>query len=373
MIAFRVIANTRLFGFGEVIGQVPILYKSLSIIQKEIVESFGWTLTDVSSLNEVKQDEYLAFSEDLFFTRSFFAQAIKAIKNSKTSLAFGLKDNEFNRRFILPSKNETSDFLFDFKYVLNETPIKECLLPQVVYEYAASIPEQVVKGGRYAMHQCDCFAAHILSPFHLLQVNMAMNLNRTIALQKGMFKRFKNKKGRLGAFLFYRGLKSINKIGKNCFIHPSAIIEGSIIGDNVRVGAGAVIRVSMIGKDCTISDNVVVANSVLGAGTFISNSNFIELCQTYKSVFLIHGPYQFSIFGESSACFAVINCDFRLDQQNIKIPTSIGIVDSGQPLLGIAYGHRSKVGGGSIIAAGRIVPNERHVYPPDSIHLKFEQ
>ncbi len=374
MIVFRIISGACLFQFGEAIGQVPILYKPLGEIQREIVESFGWTIRDVASVDEIEEETFISFSEDLFFTKSFFAQAIEAIKNTKTSLSFGLEDNEFNRRFILPAKKDTSDFTFDFKYFKKGTKVEHKLLSQELYEYAASIPAQVVKGGKYSMFQCDCFAAHILSPFHLLQVNMAMNLNRTISLQKGsLAKRFKNRKGRLGSFLFYRRLKSMNKIGKNCFIHPSAIIEGSIIGDNVKIGAGAIIRVSMIGEGSTISDNVVVANSVLGAKTFIANSNFIELCQSYESVFLIHGPYQFSIFGESSACFAVINCDFRLDQQTIKIPSSIGIIDSGQPLLGIAYGHRSKVGGGSIIAAGRIVPNDRHIYPPDSIHLKFEQ
>ena len=87
---------------------------------------------------------------------------------------------------------------------------------------------------------------------------------------------------------------------------------------------------------------------------------------------MIHGPYQLSVFGEKSSCFAVINCDIRLDQKSIKIPTSKGMIDSRQPLLGIAYGHHSKVGGGNIIAAGRIVPNGSQIAPPDNIILDFQ-
>ena len=200
-----------------------------------------------------------------------------------------------------------------------------------------------------------------------------MNLERTVQYQNKIpsfiKKRFKSIKGKW----FYRGLKRMNRIGKNCDIHPNAIVEGSVIGDNVRIGANSIVRLSTVQDNCYISDNVSVMHSVLGEGTFIANSNYINSCLTYKDVFLIHGPYQLSIFGERSACFAVINCDIRLDQKNIKIPTTHGVMDSGQPLLGIAYGHRSKTGGGNIIAAGRIVPNDLHINPPDNIILNFDK
>ena len=68
----------------------------------------------------------------------------------------------------------------------------------------------------------------------------------------------------------------------------------------------------------------------------------------------------------------MINCDIRLDEKTIKIPSSKGVIDSDQRILGVAYGHKSKTGGGNIIAAGRIVPNNKIIAPPDNIILKFD-
>jgi NDP-sugar pyrophosphorylase family protein len=167
-------------------------------------------------------------------------------------------------------------------------------------------------------------------------------------------------------------LRKLNRIGKNCRIHPTAVIEASVIGDNVSIGAYAVVRFSRLGNGCVLSDQVTVINSVLGENNYIANSNFLGFNLLFNNVFLIHGPYQFSVFGNHAAAFAIINCDIRLDQENIKIPTDAGVLDSKQKLLGIAYGHHSKAGGGNIIAAGRIVPNHFKINPPDNIIMKFD-
>ncbi len=372
---YRIISNTRLFEFGDAILEVPILGRPLGQLQEEFAQALGLTIHDVPNEQEITASTYMVFREDLFFTQAFLQEALNISRRSNQSLQFALKENDFNRRFILPfSKNDSNDYVFDFKYVKKGSEIKHHWMSQTIYDYDVQLPNQIVKGGHFPMPQCNRFAAHIISPFHLLQVNMAVNLNRTISIQKGRLKSyFKGMRGKIGSFFFYHALRKLNKIGRRSFIHPTAVIEGSVIGDDVKIGAHAIVRLSHVGDGSTISDNVVVANSVLGKQTYISNSNYIELCMTYQEAFMIHGPYQFSIFGKNSACFAVINCDYRLDQNNIKIPTSIGIVDSKQPLLGIAYGHRSKTGGGSIIAAGRIVPNDLHINPPDNIHLKFDR
>ncbi len=215
--------------------------------------------------------------------------------------------------------------------------------------------------------------AKVLTPFHLLQINLAANLMRLAKREHKVPKWVRASIAKDGSWLYYQGLKRMNSIGKQCQIHPTAVIEGSIIGDGVKVGAHAVIRFSQIGADTTIADNVGIINSVIGSNNTIYNSNFLVSVMTYDQVFMIHGPYQFSIFGRGVAAFAVINCDIRLDQESIKIPSPLGLLDTQQPLLGIAYGHHSKVGGGSIIAAGRIIPNGLHIVPNDQVITKFDQ
>ena len=46
-------------------------------------------------------------------------------------------------------------------------------------------------------------------------------------------------------------------------------------------------------------------------------------------------------------------------------------VGPSQTLLGVAYGHRSKVAGGNIVAPGRVVPNSCQIPPPKTILMKF--
>ena len=370
---YRLKSNTRLHVFNDPIGDVPVLGIALKEQQQNFITSVKGKLIDVENKNDIRESgDYFVFTDDLFFSLAFLKKVVEAVLKTNTSLQFCLGKTIFNERYILPHPNYKNGYYqFNFLYYNEKKEPKEHLLDKNIYEYSVTIPPQIVKGGNYRMDMCDTFASHIISPFHLLFVTLAQNLCRIDSKQKMIPQFLKEKFGAPGTFWYYRALRKMNKFGKNCKIHPTAIIEGSEIGDNVFIGANAVIRLSVLKNNCTVSDNVGVINSFLDEGTYIANCNYINSCVTYKEVFLIHGPYQLSIFGENSACFAVINCDIRLDQNTIKIPTSYGIIDSKQPLLGIAYGHRSKAGGGNIIASGRIMPNDYILNPPDSIILNF--
>ncbi|MBS4060418.1 MAG: multidrug transporter, partial [Bacteroidetes bacterium] len=60
------------------------------------------------------------------------------------------------------------------------------------------------------------------------------------------------------------------KIGKNCVIHPGAMIYGpTTIGDNVHIDAGAVIENCIIGNNVNISQDCQLMLSVVGDGTFL--------------------------------------------------------------------------------------------------------
>lgn len=374
MIFYRIVQQTKLHSFGDFIGEVPFLGKKLYELQNEYVKNIGGTITDVGSKEEIIDNTpYFVFYEDLFFTGPFLESCVKVAKNLNTNIQYCLGRNSFNDRFILPTSSDSEEHhVLKFYFQCDKEISKKVVIKQKIYDYETRVPHQIVKGGIYKTDQCDTFALHIISPFHLLFANLGLNLARSIKYRSKMPSILDKQFGQPGGRWFYHGLKVLNKIGKNCKIHPTALLEGAVIGDNVTIEAGAIVRMSILGDNCQVSDNVTIVNSVLGESTFIGNSNYVSSCLTYPKVFLIHGPYQFSVFGKSSACFAVINCDYRLDQHNIKIPTSEGIIDSHQPLLGIAYGHRSKTGGGNIIAAGRIVPNDLDLTPPDHIILNFD-
>jgi hypothetical protein len=370
---YRLRQGKTLHGFGDAIRTVPVLGRPLEEHQRRAVERARCVLRDVTSREEIRDERYVIFDEDLYFTSEFVSGVLQQVRRSSGSLTFGLAPNRFNERFILPHEPDGSVALrFNMTYVAGaDSPPADAVVAQQLFCSQVDLPDQIVRGAVYSCDQCAAFISRIASPFHLLQVNLAANFKRLTkvrSLTAGWLERF----APIHSMLYRGGLTTLNRTGRRCRIHPTAVLENAVLEDDVSVGAYAVIRHSHVGAGSTIDDHATVLHSVLGRRNVVKTGNHIDLSMTYDDVFLIHGPYQFSIFGRSSAVFAVINCDIRLDQKTISIPTDVGIIDSKQPLLGIAYGHHSKVGGGNIIAAGRIVPNHKVIAPPATIILKVD-
>lgn len=370
---YRITKGLKLYSFSDEMSNLPIQETSLGSYQKNCIEGNGHSVIDIEKEEDIYEEQYFKFDEDLVFTPAFIDQVLNCIETDQGSRQFILAENDFNDRFVLPHSKEINQNLhFNFFYINRKKPeLVSYKIKQKLYPTAIRLPEQIVKSGQYKVYQCDTFISRMASPFHLLQANLALNLMRTIKWKKKFPEWIRQQFSKPNGQNSPRILKLLTKKGKNCSIHASAVVEACILEDNVTIGANCTVRLSHIGSGTNIQDNVSVVHSVIGKNNVIANNNHISMSLTYNDVYLIHGPYQFSVFGKSTAVFAVINCDIRLDNQNIKIPTDVGVIDSQQPLLGVAYGHGSKVGGGNIIAPGRIVPNDLHINPTDNIILDF--
>lgn len=369
---YRLKRGKKLFGFGDPIGDCPILGIPLREWQEKVIAQHGCKVMDVEYKAAIMDASYFVFEEDLAFTAGFIEKLLKLSSNSTQSLQFGLEDNSFNERFVLPHTKDRSSLDFAFYFIHNRNEeVNRITVKQDLYPTYIRLPKQIIPSGTYEVYQCDTFISRMASPFHLQQFNVAANLMRAVSWKKRLPKWLNQRFSKPHAKSFHRTLKLLNRKGKGCYIHPSAVVEGCILEDGVYIGANCTLRLSHLGENTIVQDNVSIVHSVIGKNNVIANNNHVSMCLSFDEVYLIHGPYQFSTFGKSSAAFAVINCDIRLDNKTIKIPTDVGILDSNQPLLGIAYGHHSKVGGGNIIAPGRIVPNQYHLSPPDSIILDF--
>ncbi|HLE09770.1 MAG: hypothetical protein A2504_11365 [Bdellovibrionales bacterium RIFOXYD12_FULL_39_22] len=373
---YRLKTNRTLFSFGENIGAVPVGDSTLKDFQEKIVHEAGMTLREATCPEQIGDDDFLAFEDDLLFTKDFLLAVLNLLSTQNSSCEFYFSDNTFNRRFLLPFTNDKQwHWTYAFRYYKKKGPsFLKILIPQKIFENHIKLPSQIVPSGKYHVDQCAIWISKMASPFHLLYANLALNLGRAISIQNKIPPSLTQIFFPLNSRPYFWALRRLNKFGKRNKIHPSAILEGVELGDDVTIGANCVVRMSKLCSGTTLEDNVVINYSILGCNNFVSAGNFINLCMSYENVFLIHGPYQFSIFGKNVAVMAVINCDIRLDNQEITIPTNAGMINSRQHLLGIAYGHYAVVGAGNIIAPGRIVPNRLKLPPPDNIlTTKFKQ
>lgn len=150
-------------------------------------------------------------------------------------------------------------------------------------------------------------------------------------------------------------------IAPDAQVHPTAVIEGSVIGAGCRIGAHCVVRYSVLGKYVHLHDGAKVEYSAVDDCSWLMHDLVLYRCLVESHVFLIHGPYQFSYFQHQSAAFATIMMDYRPDARDIQIQTPQGIRAYKGRFLGALLAENAKVLGGTLIAPGITIPQNKHV------------
>lgn len=139
-------------------------------------------------------------------------------------------------------------------------------------------------------------------------------------------------------------------------VHPTAVIEGSVVESDARVGAHAVVRYSHVGRGARLFDGVTVEHSVVGPRSWLMHGLALYRSHVEDEAFLIHGPYQFSCFQSGSAAFATIMMDYRPDARPIRAETVDGIREYRGRFLGALLQEKSKALGGCLLTPGLTVP-----------------
>jgi hypothetical protein len=166
-----------------------------------------------------------------------------------------------------------------------------------------------------------------------------------------------------------RAARAYRAIHPTAEVHPTAVVEGAIIGPRARIGAHCVVRYSVVAEDARLHDGAKAELSVVGAGAWLMHDLVLYRSVAERGAFLIHGPYQFSYFQRGSGGFATIMMDYRPDGRPIQVKTSSGLRPYGGPFLGSVIGEGAKTLGGSLVAPGRIVPpNTWLAADPQSVH-----
>ncbi len=152
-----------------------------------------------------------------------------------------------------------------------------------------------------------------------------------------------------------------NRIHPDADVHPTATVEGSVVGSGSRIGAYCVVRYSVIGQQVYLHDGAKVEYSVVDDQSWLMHDLVLYRSLVETNVFLIHGPYQFSYFQHESAAFATIMMDYRPDAHSIRIGAPEGVKEYQGRFLGALLKERSKVLGGVLTAPGLTVPEGREI------------
>lgn len=162
------------------------------------------------------------------------------------------------------------------------------------------------------------------------------------------------------------GMKSIHHRAE---VHPTAVIEGSVIEEGARIGAHCVVRFSHIGKHARLHDGAKVEFSTVGERSWLMHDLVIYRCAVEREVFLIHGPYQFSAFHAASSAFATVMMDFLPDGRPITVHWDQRKWKYQGRFLGAILMEGAKTLGGTSTAPGIILgENTWAADKPENIH-----
>ncbi|MEE2901310.1 MAG: hypothetical protein VYC39_03230 [Myxococcota bacterium] len=145
--------------------------------------------------------------------------------------------------------------------------------------------------------------------------------------------------------------------GTNVSIHPTAIVEGCIIGDNVKIGAQALVRNSIISAGSTLQERVNVAFSVVGKDSFVSKHSVVHACASFEEADMCMRGMQFCLVGRRAALTTrATPIDISPDKP-IRVEFKGTVQEVKQKMLGTCFGHNVFIGADVYIAPGRSIPN----------------
>lgn len=354
--------------FNEHPHDCLIVNKPLAALQEKVLLDLGLEPIFVSSVSQInEQNEYLVLDDSLYFTRELLNEFIAKSRGQKTITICALKSGITTLRTVTAVQEVKiceSHIEYNLRYFPEEKFRGEhCPLIIDPDQFHASIPmpKHICDSEEYLIPLTDRFIIQINHWVNLWAANIVTLLAEGARLQKLPKAKLILLALKARSLNQWKILHQLNRIGRNCDIHPTAYIEGSTIGDNVTIGAGAVIKESAIDSNSFIGNGVVIEESVIGKKNTVLNGHILYSV-LYPGTFTVAQFISASLIGRDT--FIGINVsltDFRLDGENITVLKDEVKIDTGNKFIGSCLGHGVYLGSGCIVAPGRTIPGNLHI------------
>ena len=389
MKAFCSKSHPVLYPFGDRISDIEIGNQPLNEIQREILLQCGFEVVDEAPVGE----GFLWVQSNVWFT----AELLQKMKSSLPLESSRLRclDEVWNR-YMTSIVSEKQGYV-GLAWIVGSLPDDLSSLPDWILDWELREQEalEMHPSMQHAVHPMKggaCMALDIWHWYDVLRVNQLALLYRAESIrskwEKGsIWKRLLLVMG----FLFkvhsinpQKIARRIGSQGRNCKIHPTAVIEACEIGDNVEIGPFAVLRASILGNGCKIEEHATVNLSVIGRKARVARYAMINLSVLMEEAFVSRGGgFQMSLFGRQSfvAVDAVmldlsfgksIHVQHRAQISSSTNPeaqssenmgsenmgSEIIWIDSQQFFMGVCVGHRAAIGNAVRLNYGVTVPND---------------
>lgn len=144
--------------------------------------------------------------------------------------------------------------------------------------------------------------------------------------------------------------------GRGSFVHPTATVEASILGDGVHVGAYSYVTNSVVGDGCVIEQRAHVSGCSLGPRTFVSLNSSLQACVTFGDTDACINGVQACVIAERCALTSFARPLDLAVEGPVRVEDEGELREAGELPCGVAFGPGAFVGADVVIAAGRAIP-----------------
>ncbi len=398
MKAYRVRTDVVITPFMEHVQDSLIGFKRLQDYQRDVLADFDIDIVDVQHIDQIEDKDFILFYDNVYFTRRCIKYFLKALRVKDRSARLAIPDSLFVRKY---------EPLQDLQYIERENikgraynlfyikdreslngldSIEPLFIKFKEIVYRQPIPPNMFGKHFFEQPVTTSIAFHINHWVNLLNANQMEIIVKwveyitshpfwviyrlllaTIAfLFSGIINilRFNSLSSSFSMENFIGTImRWMNVIGKNCEIHPSAILEFCIIGDNVKIGPQSYLKASVINDNVIIEEKTKITFSMIDRNCYISQITILNGVVAYPDGDVCIDGMQFCMSGRNVKLTGLAR------PMDLKYGGKISVIYRKKPcevnleILGSCFGHRCFIGPDIYIAPAREIPNDAVIVP----------
>jgi len=372
---------------GDPVAEAPIGNRPLSAHQDDALDQ----PTRIRNLSEIPADarDFVIVRGHVWLTRSLVRKFVRAAQSSGAPIAaLALGPCVFARTTTaLADVRKVGDLTIYAVWWCARAPVNaaelEVAKPVVVEILEHKIPNDMLQRRGLQNDAMDVALSteailHVRHWSHLVVANYVSMFHFWFKLSPGKLVRY------LWAVLRAAPWTSTARIsrkltvrGRRCKIHPSAVVETSILGDRVEIGPCAVVRGSILGDDVKIDVHSSVNNSAIGNAAMVSFQTTCNLNVMYPQSMLSHIGTQMAVIGRRAT---VLGGSIPMDIRDPYLERDVMVTDggkrvpSGRRVLGPCIGHDAVIAADVKLAPGIEVPAGAYlVTDPSGVVRRIER
>lgn len=162
--------------------------------------------------------------------------------------------------------------------------------------------------------------------------------------------------------------------GRGGFVHPTATVEASVLGDDVFIGAYSYVVGSVLGDGAILEQRAHVEQSCLGPRTFVSKNSSVSACVAFGDTDVCTNGIQTCVIAERCGLTSWARPLDTVSGGEVKVRDEGALRAVGELPCGAAFGPGVFVGAEVNIGPGRAVPpGVRLVGDPSRTLLKVDE